>query len=424
MMKRHKLMSIILSVLWMITIIIMPVGAVAEGGNTLSIEYIANGVPVVGTLFTIYQALDGAGELTGDFEQYKEEIEVGDFTDSEAMSVLSDTLYAYTVRDKLIPLTAGMTNANGKVKFDNLKTGVYLIVGASAKQGDVVYTIKPCIISLPYINDRDEEESSVILTPKYAVRPMTSEEISYSVRKVWKNDGILMHPKEVEMQLLENGEVVDTVFLNQENDWQYTWKYLSSESEYLVMEANVPVPYKVSITRNDTDFIITNTFNEDSSSFQGWGDPTETEIDETGETVPNTDETGETEIGETNESKPSTDKTDETETDQPETDQPETDTTDSVGHTTASSSNNSQTTTRTVTSSNSKNTNLSTVTNTSSKSNSNSSNTKNNTQNNAQISTLPQTGQLWWPVPVLFIAGMVLFLGGIVDCQLSRNENT
>ena len=38
-------------------------------------------------------------------------------------------------------------------------------------------------------------------------------------------------------------------------------------------------------------------------------------------------------------------------------------------------------------------------------------------------STLPQTGQLWWPVPVLLIAGIVICFMGIYLKKRSENSN-
>lgn len=35
---------------------------------------------------------------------------------------------------------------------------------------------------------------------------------------------------------------------------------------------------------------------------------------------------------------------------------------------------------------------------------------------------LPQTGQLWWPVPVMFVVGVLLFLVGIIVCCTNSDE--
>ena len=68
------------------------------------------------------------------------------------------------------------------------------------------------------------------------------------------------------MQLLENGRVVDTVVLSEENHWQYTWENLKGSSKWQVAEAKTPEGYTVSVAQEGSTFIMTNTCPSDTPS--------------------------------------------------------------------------------------------------------------------------------------------------------------
>lgn len=83
--------------------------------------------------------------------------------------------------------------------------------------------------------------------------------------KVW-NDAGQEHdrPKKITVQLLKNGEVYDTVILNERNSWRYIWNDLPKYDknglpiEWRVVELT-PEGYTVSITQESGTFVVTNT---------------------------------------------------------------------------------------------------------------------------------------------------------------------
>ena len=88
--------------------------------------------------------------------------------------------------------------------------------------------------------------------------------IDLKVTKVWNkaNSNIsssINLPKEIEIELSKNGEVIDTVKLNSANNWEYTWKDLEKSDMYNVREVNVPKGYTVTYQKEGNLFIVTNT---------------------------------------------------------------------------------------------------------------------------------------------------------------------
>lgn len=80
-----------------------------------------------------------------------------------------------------------------------------------------------------------------------------------TVRKVW-SDGASKHRDDiVEVNLLKNGEVEETVELMTNNGWAYTFNNLDEGYTWTVEEAEVPAGYKVSYDTDGNTVTITNT---------------------------------------------------------------------------------------------------------------------------------------------------------------------
>ena len=73
--------------------------------------------------------------------------------------------------------------------------------------------------------------------------PVVKQQLT--VRKVWDDDGI-DRPEQVTVALLRDGTVAETVVLNQENQWIYSWGQLDEDSVWTVEEVGVPDGYSVS----------------------------------------------------------------------------------------------------------------------------------------------------------------------------------
>ena len=105
-------------------------------------------------------------------------------------------------------------------------------------------------------------------TVSYTVEPTTIER---KVLKVWKDDVEVLRPTEVIIQLLKDGKVYDTVTLNAENNWRYTWEKLpeynddNAKVKWSVIEKDVK-DYKVTYAIDGTTFTVTNTYDPEDPS--------------------------------------------------------------------------------------------------------------------------------------------------------------
>ena len=277
---RNHILSLLLSLICVFTL--LPARAFAadtiDPGRdvSLTIVYAHDGAPVSGVQFDLYYVASvderGTFTLAGDFTAYPVQV---NGLNAETQRALAETLAAYADRDQLRPLDSGETDAKGRLTFPNqrasLKTGMYLAVGRTLTTDGYTYTTEPFLISLPNLDEASGTWSyAVAVEPKHTreENPPTPPEdstVERRVLKIWKDDLEALRPGEVTVQLLKDGAIYDTVTLNAANNWRYTWKKLpeynkdGSKIVWSVVEKELK-NYTVLITRDGITFTVTNTY--------------------------------------------------------------------------------------------------------------------------------------------------------------------
>lgn len=170
---------------------------------------------------------------------------------------LAATLAAYTQRDRIAPLASRMTDSSGAVEFCGLEPGMYLVMGETRMKNGYRYRPVPFLVVL---GEEDFLSAQVKYEEDYVGGGDISGKMALSVRKVWKDSGSeSLRPDSVIIQLLSDGEVCDTVVLNEENQWSFVWNDLDRDGNWNVAEDKVPMGYTVSIEQESSDFTVTNT---------------------------------------------------------------------------------------------------------------------------------------------------------------------
>ncbi len=326
--------------------------------GSIKLKYLENTVSDVH--FALYKVADYQDNKfvgTGDFVNYDESISFNP-KDQNEWNSLANTLKAYILRDNVSSLQDNYTNRQYEIDFINLDKGLYLIIGDSIKSGKKTYKSAPFFVILPY-QDKDTVEYNVTVKPKY----QTNEDnpgggggggggggttVKRKALKIWHNDKEKDRPEYIEVELLRDGKVYDTVKLTAENNWRYSWDNLSDRYDWLLVEKDVPKDYKVSFDRKGITFVITNT--HDSTT-----PPPKKDNPPKREKPPEEDEIEEddTPRSKTEKEEPKEEPTEE------EDPQEEIEIEEEI-----------------------------------------------------PLSTLPFTGVVWWPVPVLFVAGLILLAIG------------
>lgn len=295
-----------------------------------------------------------------------------------SMSAAAATLETEAITRGFTPDATGVADENGRVRFSDLRPGLYLLSGKRYRIGDTTYVPNAILVEI----SANTGDADLNVFPKMELRSLSVSESHFIARKVWVNDEDYPEdrPAEVELDIYKDGVFYESAILNEENGWEKSW-YGDTNADWRVGEARVAENYTVVYLRDETEFLIENTYTPwyHSSSTNEWGSSPPWEG-----TTP-----------------------------------PEGSTTTTVGTGTADGSGSSTETTPTGALTNASRTGTQTNETTSATQTATATiyvppanPPGNNPPPNETIEKLPQTGQLWWPVPILGLAGIILLTVG------------
>ena len=396
--KKSFSIKYIATVLCLLIAFVMPFSALAakQDSYSLTLRFRHGVTPVSGAHFSVYRIADGIDngkiELKGDFEKYPVSLdELTPFNLKSAATLLS----AYALRDLIKPYATGTTNLDGKLELSNIDAGVYLVVGMPVVKGNSLYIPQPCIVVVPStVDGKVVNDVSVDIKHDFVSR---KDPVKIQVIKVWEDADSATRPGEIVLQLLRDGVVYAEIILNSSNNWRFTWSDLDPSHAWAIVEKIVPSGYKVSISRDGITFVITN--KSDSSEEETTTHPEESSTDPSSSS---TDPSSSSTDPSSSSTDPSTTPTDPS--------SPSTDPSSPSTNPNTSTTNPDSSTTNPVSSTT--NPDVTTTTN-----------PDNTTTPGKKPSVLPNTGQLWWPVPVLSFAGFILFGVGFSKRKNGDEEN-
>ena len=245
-MRLQKQSRVVTAVLVSLVLLISSVsvfhGAEEESGS-ITLQYELSDVSF--RLYSVGELTSGGIVPTEKFSSYHVDLN-GDNA--------AQTLALYIERDNIAPLVEAQTDTRNRAVFDGLQKGVYLAMGDSTETDEATYTVMPAIISLPY-PDGEEAVWSVRAEVKYEKTAVPVTQVS--CLKVWKTtDAMFTTYPNVIAQLLRDGEVFDSVTLNDLNSWKHTWTDLDPQYRWTVTEKELDAEYTVDISCNQHVFTI------------------------------------------------------------------------------------------------------------------------------------------------------------------------
>lgn len=387
---------------------------------TINYNYIQKDVNI-----SIYKVASNDGTLCGNFADYQ----VSVFDKGSAQ-----TLASYAERDNISADSSVKTDSKYTASFRNVDDGIYLITGESTTVGKYKYKIMPSVIK---VSGKD-----VNITAKYEVTDFSGgddEKTQVAVMKVWSG----RKEDQATAQLLKDGEVYAEVILNQDNNWRYTWSDLDDKYTWSVTEKDVPQNYTMSVEKDGSVYVIINKYNTPG----GGDEPDETVTETTTETATATETTtsapkppsgrggggGGKIIRETTTSEPETKSVNE---ENPEItsstiDNPDDNSDDDIvenGDNTPSKPDGENSDVDTPNDSDNpsdESKNDDSIPNNDDVDKPDSSNDRDNSKKYKPIKTsknkLPQTGQLWYPVPILAFAGIMCIIFGLKEKEIENS---
>ncbi|MBP3379532.1 MAG: hypothetical protein J6K77_01545 [Ruminococcus sp.] len=344
---RKKLGSVICALCVMLTLCLgcfMPVSA-EDGSGTLKLICKANNNIPTDMMWWIYRigSYDGK-EITLEDQFADCPVSFGDYSAS-ALSDAASTLETMALLNKK-EYDKKMTDSNGEITFTDVRDGVYLVASKKFKSGDKTFKPSPSII----VMDSSQTADMTVYTKMTSVRTLDGYYERYQVMKVWENEQAMpVKPNKILVEIYSDLELYDTVELNVDNDWKYSWD-ADVSCDWRIVEKEIPEGCTVIYRDDGRQYVVVNTYKG----------PTSLETETTSTTVVTT------KVSVANESDVTTISTGK-------------ETTPATKVTTVIPS--------------------SSVT---------SAATRKPAATTTGENKLPQTGQLWWPVPVMALLGLIL----------------
>lgn len=279
---KQRILSILLCVL-LILIPALPVSAAQTGSVTVLFKH--NFQPVEQASFQIYKVAQwnkNTYDFVSPFSDYP--VRMAEALDSDKGKALTSTLAAYAARDELPMLSTKQTDTNGRVCFDGLTEGIYLVVGETTQIDNLILIPQPMLLTVPFTKTDGTTDYDVVTEPKYDFRKLTEKTIERRVLKIWKDDGNEQdRPQEITVQLLCDGNVYEEQTLNEANNWRYTWKSLDAAHNWTLTEKKVPENYTVQVEQQGVTFTVTNTNNNNNNNPPPKSDtPSDSNLPQTG----------------------------------------------------------------------------------------------------------------------------------------------
>ena len=168
------------------------------------------------------------------------------------------------------PSYTATSDAEGFARLGTVDKGLYLGISDPVTVGEFQYKYWDFLSVVPGPNNLEENQGNgwdgtwsnaiydVVAIPKKDAIKIEGDPDNYIVYKQWVDDGGDSRPKSINVKIFCDGVLINTVQLSTENNWQYTWQYEKGHS-FTVEEELATDEYTATISRNENSFVIVNT---------------------------------------------------------------------------------------------------------------------------------------------------------------------
>jgi len=248
-----KLKSLIACLLCAIMMVVSCGMASAAGGGA-SVLVALDGTPKPDIPVRMYRVADLDGKWVDAFAGYSLSF---DMASEKKVSAMAATLQSLVIRDGIRPDYEFKTGSDGRAAITDGAPGIWLVMTDDYTSGRTTYHSQASLFSL-YQGDKLDIEMKYTVTtkPEGGGTPTPGKDpVMKKVLKVWKDRN---HPDSVKMTLLRNGKAYQTVVLNDDNGWRYTWSDLDADYSYAIIEEDVPDGYVVNVQIDGITTVVTN----------------------------------------------------------------------------------------------------------------------------------------------------------------------
>ncbi|SEL10328.1 hypothetical protein SAMN04487770_1068 [Butyrivibrio sp. ob235] len=173
------------------------------------------------------------------------------------------------------PSYTATSDAEGYAKFGKVDKGLYLGISDPLVIDQIQYKYWDFLSVVPGPNNLEENQGNgwdgtwsnasydVIAIPKREAVHLEDDPEPFSVYKQWIDNGGEDRPKSITVKIYCDGNLLETVDLSNENNWQYSWQYEKGHN-FTVEEVMNTDDYTSNVSRNENSFIVVNTKNPET----------------------------------------------------------------------------------------------------------------------------------------------------------------
>lgn len=269
-MNRNKRTVLIFCLFLLLPLLALPVHAAAPIDTNQQLHlslYCRDGdLPLTNMEFSLYPIarMDTLGNLTPDEPYEKFDLPLSDHTD--AWNDLANELLSFVLQEQIKPAHTGKSDTDGMLTFPQgeatLERGLYLVSGLHHVQAGTIYSTQPFLLLLPGRDKTtDQWIYDVTASPKFSGQPEETT-LRRKVLKIWEDDGFEEErPDQISVHLLQDGQIYDTVTLQAQNGWSYTWEALPAAYHWSIQEVT-PENYTATLTQQGNTFLLTNRYHQ------------------------------------------------------------------------------------------------------------------------------------------------------------------
>ena len=222
----------------------------------------------------------GEFSLIAPFDALEAEIsDMNSISDQDKWNSIITDATKIVVENNIEPDYTATSESDGYAKFGTVEKGLYLGINEPLVIDEIQYKYWDFLSVVPGPNNLEKDQGEgwggiwdgtwsnaiydVVAVPKREAIKLEGDPEEFQVFKQWVDDGASARPNAITVNIYRDGALAETVSLSDENNWQYKWKSEKGHN-FTVEEVLDSGDYTSKISREENKFVIVNTKNPET----------------------------------------------------------------------------------------------------------------------------------------------------------------
>ena len=161
---------------------------------------------------------------------------------------------AYIKEKGIEAVASGTSDDNGETLYSNLTLGIYFVESGTYEKNDgYIHTFINFLYPVPILQKEEGHPLEINYHPTASPKKAKTEiDVHCGIRKLWNDSESNNRPRSVTFEIYCDGEFMERITLSSENGWQYEWEGTGIH-DYDVKEVDAGEGYTGTITVKETE---------------------------------------------------------------------------------------------------------------------------------------------------------------------------